>query len=224
MKPKSQTLFHFTKNLDILKEILIHGFWPQYCLEDQGWLMEKDEELYYGFPIVCFCDIPLTRINEHIEYYGKFGIGLSKKWVLSNGLNPVSYFANSSDFAKAIKTLLSNHQTKDAYYERSVDDMNTIFSYIKPLEGEVSDISGKKSTKEFYQECEWRYTAKRTESADKSSQDQVETKNMATQTGDAQNVFGLMEKILADIRIFDILATEYPEILREMFLRRRLRF
>jgi len=37
MKPRSSTLFHFTKNEEILFDIMENGFWPRYCLEDIQW-------------------------------------------------------------------------------------------------------------------------------------------------------------------------------------------
>jgi hypothetical protein len=171
MNPKSQSLFHFTKDLNTLKEILNNGFWPQYCLENQIWLKQEGKELSYAFPIVCFCDIPLARINEHIKFYGKFGIGLSKNWALSNGLNPVSYFAKSSIFGKGVKSLLNEHNKlldhKEGtelrkIFDKTVSDVNMFFAHIKPIRGKVPN---KKGIKEFYQESEWRYTAKRTKDA-----------------------------------------------------------
>ena len=72
MKPKSHTLFHFTKSRDTLKLVLKNGFWPRYCLEDIQWIGE-DRFPYISIPIVCFCDIPLSRIQEHVGCYGEFG-------------------------------------------------------------------------------------------------------------------------------------------------------
>ncbi|MFU0923178.1 abortive infection system antitoxin AbiGi family protein [Kluyvera sichuanensis] len=79
MKPKSETLFHFTKSSDTLEIILKNGFWPRYCLEDIRWLEFTDVE-YVSYPMVCFCDIPLSRISEHVSFYGSFGLGVSKDW------------------------------------------------------------------------------------------------------------------------------------------------
>jgi hypothetical protein len=77
MKPKSHTLFHFTKNVEFVKNILLDGFWPRYCLEDLSWYVF--DVGYVAFPMVCFCDIPLSRINEHVGFYGEYGIGVTKK-------------------------------------------------------------------------------------------------------------------------------------------------
>ena len=82
MQPRSDTLFHFTKNINTLKNILQNGFWPRYCLEDFNWY--NAELGYIAYPMVCFCDIPLSRINEHVKFYGDYGIGLTKNWGLTN--------------------------------------------------------------------------------------------------------------------------------------------
>lgn len=53
MTPKSNALFHFTKNVETLKLILKGGFWPRYCLEDVAWL-GYEQFSYIGYPMVCF--------------------------------------------------------------------------------------------------------------------------------------------------------------------------
>jgi hypothetical protein len=83
MKSKSHTLFHFTDSIDTLLSILQSGFWPRYCAEDFRWYNEAMG--YVSYPIVSFCDIPLTRIREHTDFYGKFGIGMSRDWGISAG-------------------------------------------------------------------------------------------------------------------------------------------
>lgn len=92
MDPRSHTLFHFTKSSKVLKLILKNGFWPRYCLEDVSWMgMDAEDAEYVAFPAVCFCDIPLSRIDEHVAFYGAFGIGLRKEWAVINNLNPILY-------------------------------------------------------------------------------------------------------------------------------------
>ncbi len=155
MKPKSHTLFHFTKNIEVIKNILTDGFWPRYCLEDSSWYNIE----YLAFPMVCFCDIPLSRINDHVEFYGEYGIGLSKEWALKNSLNPVSYLSNSTNYGQSINRLFENHATDKGYYKDSARDLNAILSHIKPLEGKMLIADGHLE-KEFYQENEWRYVPK----------------------------------------------------------------
>lgn len=159
MKPKSHTLFHFTKNVEFVKSILMEGFWPRYCLEDLSWYIF--DVGYVAFPVVCFCDIPLSRINEHVGFYGEYGIGVTKEWALINKLNPVSYLTSTSNYGACINNLYKNvdHKGGTTYYENSGNDLNIILSHLKPLEGKML-ISGQQVDKEFYQENEWRYVPK----------------------------------------------------------------
>jgi len=90
--PRAISLFHFTKSMDVLQTILKEGFWPRYCLEDVQW-QGHDTYEFVAYPMVCFCDIPISRISEHVGFYGSYGIGLTKQWGIKNNLNPVFYFS-----------------------------------------------------------------------------------------------------------------------------------
>ena len=158
MKPRSHTLFHFTKSIDALKSILKNGFWPRYSLEDFNWY--NSEMGFIGYPMVCFCDIPLTRIGEHVGFYGEYGLGLTKQWGMPNGLSPLIYLSQSTPVSEALFRLFKNNvQNTQDYYEDSAKDINSIISYIKPVEGNIL-VGAIPTPKEFYQENEWRYVPK----------------------------------------------------------------
>ena len=157
MFPRSSTLFHFTKNMDVLFSILKDGFWPRYCLEDIQWQGHKELE-FVAFPMVCFCDIPLGRIAEHVGFYGSFGIGLTKDWGAKNNLNPVSYYSGDNPVHKAIKSLSSvvgGLQDENAK-EAGLRNVRYLLAYAKPTTGRMI-VSGEPVVKEFYQESEWRF-------------------------------------------------------------------
>ena len=105
MNPKSHTLFHFTKNSEVLKLIIQNGFWPRYCLEDVGWLGYKEFD-FIAYPMVCFCDIPLSRVDEHVNFYGEFGIGLTKEWAKSNKLTPILYVAPNHHIPQTFRDIV----------------------------------------------------------------------------------------------------------------------
>ncbi|MFI7799323.1 hypothetical protein PSFL_03930 [Pseudomonas sp. DD1] len=156
MQPRSSTLFHFTKNNEILKSLLKNGFWPRYCLEDIAW--QNEEFDFVAFPMVCFCDIPISRINEHVAFYGSFGVGLTREWGLKNGLNPVCYMAKSETFETSLNHVLDlahEHEDDDTRLE-SLNHARYVLSYFKPIHGRMI-IGGESINKEFYQESEWRY-------------------------------------------------------------------
>ena len=166
MKPKSHTLFHFTKSRDTLKLVLKNGFWPRYCLEDIRW-MGEEEHSYISYPMVCFCDIPLSRIEEHVGFYGQFGLGLTKQWAESNGLNPIMYISPGNNLSKAFDEL-NDHANKledgeeNSALELAKVTMRYLFAHTKPLEGTMV-IDAAPVQKEFYQESEWRYVPKNIE-------------------------------------------------------------
>lgn len=157
MKPKSETLFHFTKNMDTLEKLLVNGFWPRFCLEDVHWLGYEAFD-YISYPMVCFCDIPLSRIAEHVGFYGNFGLGMTKKWAEKNGLNPVFYVSQASQVAISFNQL--NHHTNQIVdkdnLEKSKITNRYLYAFTKPTEGEMV-VDGTPVKKIFYQESEWRY-------------------------------------------------------------------
>ena len=75
----SNVLFHFTNKMDNIISILEKGFVPHFCPEH---LSPNEPKLFpeIVMPMVCFCDIPLALIREHLNHYGSFGIGLKKEW------------------------------------------------------------------------------------------------------------------------------------------------
>ncbi|MDD2468393.1 MAG: abortive infection system antitoxin AbiGi family protein [Desulfobulbus sp.] len=156
--PKSTTLFHFTKSLDVLKSILKTGFIPRFCLEDIKWIGLKDD--FIAFPIVCFCDIPLSRITDHVKFYGQFGIGMKQDWAIDKGLNPVIYVSQKSHLAALFKkstdtAIIAQTAELDGSHR---DNMRSIIGYSKPLVGDMR-LKGQSVSKTFFQESEWRYLA-----------------------------------------------------------------
>ncbi|MGY1488689.1 abortive infection system antitoxin AbiGi family protein [Methylobacillus pratensis] len=161
MRPKSNTLFHFTKSQETLKLILKNGFWPRYCLEDVTWLAFANPHEYIAYPLVCFCDIPLSRISEHVNFYGEFGVGLTREWAEKNGLNPVLYVAGDNNITASFRELITQGDQ-----HTSVDLQNScrataryLYAHSKPLAGRMV-VNGQPVEKVFYQESEWRYVPK----------------------------------------------------------------
>lgn len=157
MTPKSNTLFHFTKSIDFLKGILQNGFYPRYCLEDTNYLTVD----YVGYPMVCFCDIPLSRISEHTSFYGDYGLGMTKEWGMKNALAPLLYTPASgalTDFANYLLKLEMKDSAGTLTQEQT--ELNKHFfrliSMIKPIAGNMV-VGGKVIEKDFHQENEWRF-------------------------------------------------------------------
>lgn len=154
MNPKSHTLFHFTKSKEILKTILEDGFWPRYCLEDVGWL-GYTEFSYIAYPMACFCDIPLSRLDEHVNFYGYYGVGLTKEWAEQNKLTPILYVTTNSNIPKTYRDVVD--ATRDTVDSKKL--IRYLLAHTKPTEGGMV-IGGEVVRKEFHQECEWRFVPK----------------------------------------------------------------
>ncbi|MNM52638.1 hypothetical protein D3C81_637230 [compost metagenome] len=160
MTPKSSALFHFTKSMETLKHILRGGFWPRYCLEDVSWL-GYDEFDYVAYPMVCFCEIPLSRISDHVDFYGSFGIGLTRQWAEKNGLNPVFYVSGGNNIAGSFRSFneLATIKGDNVLTDKLKTVLREFLAFSKPTVGKMF-YEDRPVEKLFYQESEWRYVAK----------------------------------------------------------------
>lgn len=154
-KLSANTLFHFTDKKDNLIGILINEFYPRYSLEN--WEPVHGLEYEVAIPMVCFCDIPLSQIYNHTEFYGRYAIGLRKDWGIRNKINPVIYTYKGSSSA----TCLSNIINKVFEDGSDLDDYINFLSFTKPYEGKLwQDCMYRDEIIKSYDEREWRYIPK----------------------------------------------------------------
>jgi len=156
----SDVLFHFTKSLDYVKDILKNGFSPHYCLEYS--LERGDREAAskglaptHAVPMVCFCDLPLSLIRKHLKEYGSFGIGLDKKWRLRNGVAPVTYTHAKAQTRQPVLRLIAKAVRSGD--KTSEIDLKLLAAYTKRFRGPAWRDDQIKRGKHFYNEREWRY-------------------------------------------------------------------
>jgi hypothetical protein len=125
----------------------------------------------FAVPMVSFSDLRLSELKDNVGTYGKFGIGLTKEWAISNGLNPVMYASQASlfteNFISGIEDffkLLSNSTDSTGRYETAYNNTINTLRYIKNYRGDLIR-PGKKSIKNyvFANEREWRYVPPITE-------------------------------------------------------------
>lgn len=154
------TLFHFTRSLNNLLGILNNTFYPRYCYDEFD-LIDNDSQPFIedAIPMVCFCDIPLSLLINHIHRYGHYGLGMTKEWGIKKGLNPVIYFNKNSHLAKKFSVL-----TNDLIWEHTLtaQAFHEIIGYMKQYEGTLFR-NGRtvKDNVRFYDEHEWRYVPDR---------------------------------------------------------------
>ena len=137
----SHNLFHFTHSLDVLKLILKNGI--RYSV-----VMERipGAKLVYAVDAVCFCCIPLSSVNEHVFWYGPYGIGVRPSVLRQAGATPIIYAHPNSPFLKKGRGKLEYYQNDCPFT-----------AYIKQIKGSQRRYGcHKPSTKLFYDEKEWR--------------------------------------------------------------------
>lgn len=156
MPLSANTVFHFTEEKNDLINILQDNFHVKYCSEK---IFIGKRPLEFKVPMVCFCDIPLSEIKNHIDIYGPYGIGLSKDWAKRSRLNPVLYIDKGSllsqslvDFTSHIvnTTAETNQFKTQAFFD--------VLRYMKNYEGPLIRKNKIRRRKyRFTDEREWRY-------------------------------------------------------------------
>jgi hypothetical protein len=168
MQVSSETLFHFTNSLTNIENILTKKFHPAYCNEKFTFAESNFDEY---FPMVSFCDLPLGLIKSHIEKYGCYAIGMTKKWGIKNQLNPVLYLEKNSIITKSLDLALDNinalfdvvngvGKSKEAINDglgRNLENYVNILRYVKNYSGDLTRGTKTFPDYKFYDEREWRF-------------------------------------------------------------------
>lgn len=110
MSISTNSIIHYTNSLDNLIGILQEGFRIKYCSERLN--LGQSRYSSAAHPMISFCDIPLSASIQHFEAYGKYGIGLSKKWAFKIGINPVLYIDENSLFAENLYELIKERRNE----------------------------------------------------------------------------------------------------------------
>ena len=162
----SNTFFHFTNSIENLIGILTNTFEPRYCLEKTEYLTTKSfKNIEMAYPMVCFCDIPLSKIKKHIGVYGNYGIGLKKSWGYRKNLSPIMYTRKNARTSKNIEKMINWSATNlnNVNDEKDLNELKGFVSdfimFTKPYFGEMFK-EGKKIKRRFYDEREWRWIPK----------------------------------------------------------------
>lgn len=160
-KQSANVLFKFMGELRFLKEIIENkAIIPRYYEEVIDYLNVDGLEKIV-FPMVCFCDINLSKLDNHVRFYGKFGIALNKKWGINKGVQCINYINKNSNTGKDFSYLFT--KALNNLDESKFDEYNNyLFGsllFMKPLVGKMLR-NGKRRSKNFTDEKEWRYVPK----------------------------------------------------------------
>lgn len=162
IKPKqsANALFRFTTKLEYIKSILENkAFMPRYNEESIEYLKLNQLEKI-AFPMVCFCDISISKIRNHCEDYGKYGIGMSKKWGINKNIQPIHYINENSELIKDFSYLFNKlKEDENSDFDEYRNYLLSYLFFIKPLQGEMRKLGGY-TKKNFHDENEWRYVPK----------------------------------------------------------------
>jgi hypothetical protein len=155
----SETLFHYVSDKRYLISILQNNFRPRYVKEEFSF--ESNELNKIALPMLCFCDITLSSIDEHVKWYGRYGIGMKKEWALKKGLTPVHYYNPDSHAMKHLSDALLNMRqglnNGTSYHDVYISNYYNLW-FLKPYTGEqYNRFENKILQKNFYDEREWRY-------------------------------------------------------------------
>jgi len=142
----SDTLFHFTSDFNTLKLILENGFQSRYIYEKL-----PGRKIAYLTKAVCFCDIPLGLIKEHVNWYGTYGIGINRPIAKTQGFSPVLYI-----HSKSPKYPKGSSLTSIEWFQNF-----SFTNYLKQVRGKQMFFDDNNKPlwkwKTFYNEREWRY-------------------------------------------------------------------
>ncbi len=155
----SNALFHFTLSMEDIVSTLENGFAARFCLENYSNLFDASGDGFsMAFPMVCFCDLPISQLRSHMDFYGSYGLGMKKEWGIKNGISPVMYMHPGSDTACYIGRLLGYVDDRADKDEAAVfrKCLRSVIRQIKLYEGFV-EKDGQQASKRFYDEREWRW-------------------------------------------------------------------
>ncbi len=169
----SDSLFHFTQTLDVLKIILEEKrLRVSYNVE---LVQDLEENQFVAIPMVCFCDIPLTtyftedKEVERYGRYGRFGLGIKKEnWAYDKKINPVLYRRLNSNFAisyrqsinglEKVNNLMLLNKINDLhpeYFENTALELSQIKGYLTDQSNYTKPFSS--GDRIYYEAREWRY-------------------------------------------------------------------
>lgn len=153
-KQSANTLFRFfSKPKYLFSSLERQALVPRYYGENVDYLDIGHHQIAY--PMICFCDITVHRLEDHLNLYGKYGIAFSKNWGIAQGIQPLQYINKHSnlckDFSDAFLAAMRVEEECPA-----VNFLLTQMLYMKPIEGTMPR-NGEDIPKNFTDECEWRF-------------------------------------------------------------------
>ncbi|MFJ5376929.1 abortive infection system antitoxin AbiGi family protein [Pectobacterium sp. CHL-2024] len=160
-------LFHFTKEKSVFESIIKEKqFRVSYARER---IIGPETIRDFAIPMVSFCDIRLSQIEQHTKSYGEFGVGLSKDWAERNNLNPVIYMSKGCDvfdaFNQQLRVFMDGFGIKSVDKEKGLKTLTDEYKNISNVIRYMKNYSGPLKRRNqaliknyiYADEREWRY-------------------------------------------------------------------
>lgn len=157
----ANVLCKFMDKFDYLRQIVYDlAIRPRYVEEKLDYLAIPEMKSI-RFPMVCFCDIPFSKIELHTNRYGKYGIALRKSFCMGKDVQPILYINKKSrlhdDLSESYNNLFKLDSVPD-YLSFLPDSLLSVLLYTKPISGYGSNSPDHRDGQSLYKdECEWRY-------------------------------------------------------------------
>lgn len=157
----SEVLCNYMKEPEYLEDKLERqAIIPRYNMEPTEYLRLKGITKIC-FPMICFCDIPLSKVSSHISRYGSYGIGFDKNKIINKSkIQPIHYINPASRLADDFReTFLKAYDGTVEFTEQNrtlIDYLVSTLVYMKPI-SERAIVDNKVISKNFQDECEWRF-------------------------------------------------------------------
>ena len=201
----SSTLFHFTNKMRHLVDILTNEFYPHYSLEDLGRIQDaqvSSASAMFAFPLVAFCDIPLSQASVHMSTYGRYAIGLTKEWGMRMRIAPVVYCYPDSPASRSIATLLrlTAGEGKGRPNELVAGQFGYLSAFLKPYEGPSRRRGKQQARVRFYDEREWRYVPSGVSLPVLSQEEYLDPATLKRANQEARTLFSPLSFEPSDIR------------------------
>ena len=103
----ANVLCNYMKKPEFLEIILKNqAIIPRYVIEPLDyWNIEGLKRI--AFPMTCFCDIPFSKVGNHMTLYGRYGIALDKQQIINKfKVQPIHYMILNHLFLMTLKKLL----------------------------------------------------------------------------------------------------------------------
>ena len=168
------TIFHFTNNEEAFYSILTERRFKPFLARER--ITGIGSRRQFAVPMVSFCDIRLSQIDDHTFKYGEFGFGLTKTWAVKKKLHPVLYmeqggglFSNYNKRVRIIKNELlplwnkrkKLNPTESKLFNALKDEYSDLYNllrYMKNYKGKLVRPGEKDADNYiFADEKEWRY-------------------------------------------------------------------